>query len=317
MPEIFRICVELLTFCCAAISELSQPNPYIRLVMAYGSHNIGLIVSEEYAVTLRMVYPTWPLTDFLEAPSKNAPIPEPISEGESFGCALLCGDTEESPDSRGIVTAFTEANVWVAKHFCKPCVSEAIEYVLAECSDPRAIHPKPKPISLLVCGATMNVPLGGVIFTLCNEDEHFRLLATRWMEAMLNNTIYYNHVITECCPNHPANPFMRPSTLPIPCPIEGCDMHVCAECHRWHHKSSPCDVDDMPRCPACQRLTVRSEGCDRIHCPCGQQWCYICGQPFGSDFECYDHLMRVHMVELPLNVPLVRDLLAIQKALPV
>jgi hypothetical protein len=269
----------------------------MRLVMGYGGKKIGLMVSNEHASLLREIYPAWTLDGFLDPSGYIETVSGQVCEAKALGCAILCEGLEGPTQSNLVLTTFPGADLRCA-HFCKPCVSAVIEYAIAECSNSTAIHPKPKPISLLVCGPNVNIPLGAVLFALYNEDDACRSLATKWMDLMLAHAIYYDGVITACCPNHSDNAFLRPDSLPIPCPVEGCEMQFCAECHRWHHRDSLCQVDEMRRCPGCKSPTERTIGCDHMHCHCGQDWCYICEMPFKSDLECYLHIEQVHLVHL-------------------
>jgi hypothetical protein len=42
-------------------------------------------------------------------------------------------------------------------------------------------------------------------------------------------------------------------------------------------------------------------------------WCYICGEPFGSELECYDHMRQVHDVNVIGNAPVFRDMLEAER----
>lgn len=35
-------------------------------------------------------------------------------------------------------------------------------------------------------------------------------------------------------------------------------------------------------CPQCDQATVKNEGCNHMSCPCGCQWCWVCGRSIGS-----------------------------------
>lgn len=35
-------------------------------------------------------------------------------------------------------------------------------------------------------------------------------------------------------------------------------------------------------CPKCQLATVKNEGCNHMSCPCGGQWCWVCGKDIGA-----------------------------------
>ncbi|KAJ9642713.1 hypothetical protein H2204_002361 [Knufia peltigerae] len=41
-----------------------------------------------------------------------------------------------------------------------------------------------------------------------------------------------------------------------------------------------------PRCPSCQTMIERNEGCDHMECVCGVEFCYRCGELFDEDDWC-------------------------------
>jgi hypothetical protein len=80
----------------------------------------------------------------------------------------------------------------------------------------------------------------------------------------------------------------------ISCSVQGCPMKLCLHCKQWHPLQTICDKFAHPRCPKCQVLTERNSGCPHMACPCGQDWCFLCGEGFRSAEDCYDHISEVH-----------------------
>ncbi len=49
------------------------------------------------------------------------------------------------------------------------------------------------------------------------------------------------------------------------------------------------DAGDARCCPSCSIRTNRTEGCNHITCPCGYEWCYVCGSRWNSShYACRD-----------------------------
>jgi TRIAD3 protein (E3 ubiquitin-protein ligase RNF216) len=48
------------------------------------------------------------------------------------------------------------------------------------------------------------------------------------------------------------------------------------------------------RCPQCQKAYERTEGCNKMHCPCGTTFCYLCGELLDNK-RCYDHFADGHI----------------------
>jgi len=103
----------------------------------------------------------------------------------------------------------------------------------------------------------------------------------------------------------------------VTCP--GCEYHFCALCSRpWStiskhntarivkHTGRLCavyakkvlddddyidmaDCGDARCCPGCSMRTNRTDGCNHMTCPCGYQWCYVCGSRWNSShYSCAD-----------------------------
>ncbi|KAF4948891.1 hypothetical protein FGADI_9175 [Fusarium gaditjirri] len=70
-----------------------------------------------------------------------------------------------------------------------------------------------------------------------------------------------------------------------------CDTHTCRDCGERGHPGQPCregaaeedvwatmDENRTVNCPGCGRMIELAEACNHMTCPCGQQFCFICGR---------------------------------------
>ncbi|RKK92936.1 hypothetical protein BFJ71_g9928 [Fusarium oxysporum] len=70
-----------------------------------------------------------------------------------------------------------------------------------------------------------------------------------------------------------------------------CDTHTCRDCGERGHPGQPCregaaeedvwatmDENRTVNCPGCGRMIELAEACNHMTCPCGQEFCFICGR---------------------------------------
>mmetsp|Transcript_15161 Transcript_15161/g.12906 ORF Transcript_15161/g.12906 Transcript_15161/m.12906 type:complete len:199 (-) Transcript_15161:120-716(-) len=72
-----------------------------------------------------------------------------------------------------------------------------------------------------------------------------------------------------------------------------CEKVYCSSCLRVPHPESSCEeVDEFmdhaqeneyQKCPDCKMWIYKFEGCEKVICPCGAHFCYICG---AEGFSC-------------------------------
>lgn len=76
----------------------------------------------------------------------------------------------------------------------------------------------------------------------------------------------------------------------IECLAPECGIRFCFQCRKEEH-DGPCrkekygdDVlsETIKPCPNCLIPASKDEGCNKMHCPCGTDWCWICGSPAGA-----------------------------------
>ncbi|KAF3939295.1 hypothetical protein ABW19_dt0200302 [Dactylella cylindrospora] len=65
---------------------------------------------------------------------------------------------------------------------------------------------------------------------------------------------------------------------------------TCEDCEE--KKKKPWEKRIKP-CPKCGVMTQKIAGCNHITCPCGQHWCYVCGEAFPYD-GIYPHMSQEH-----------------------
>ncbi|KAL1732501.1 hypothetical protein EV714DRAFT_206578 [Schizophyllum commune] len=97
----------------------------------------------------------------------------------------------------------------------------------------------------------------------------------------------------------------------LSCP--SCFATVCTGCNEGAHVGRTCEENardvqrkhderlndaliaeqNFKRCPTCQVLVEKTEGCNHISCRCGAHFCWRCTQVFPRD-EIYDHMTQAH-----------------------
>uniref|UniRef100_A0A0M3HSY0 RING-type domain-containing protein n=1 Tax=Ascaris lumbricoides TaxID=6252 RepID=A0A0M3HSY0_ASCLU len=60
----------------------------------------------------------------------------------------------------------------------------------------------------------------------------------------------------------------------------------------------------VKQCPECRLFCERIDGCNHMECPCGAEFCYVCGKPFFGDrsnhYVCStDVTVRVDLFDVP------------------
>lgn len=105
-------------------------------------------------------------------------------------------------------------------------------------------------------------------------------------------------------------PFCDFATIPhendkiFKCLNPECMKESCRQCKEPSHLPYKCDEIEKPddvklriyvenkmteallkKCYQCAKSFIKSDGCNKIKCPCGAEQCYLCGEPI----EGYDH----------------------------
>ncbi|KAF6820765.1 IBR domain-containing protein [Colletotrichum sojae] len=75
-----------------------------------------------------------------------------------------------------------------------------------------------------------------------------------------------------------------------------CGEGACRRCRAPIHPGRPCrpeqedemlmdimDQNNLSSCPFCRRVVELWDGCNHITCVCGQEWCFLCGSPYGNN----------------------------------
>ncbi|KAM0335321.1 hypothetical protein ACHAQA_000366 [Verticillium albo-atrum] len=78
-----------------------------------------------------------------------------------------------------------------------------------------------------------------------------------------------------------------------------CGERTCRLCAGHSHPGRPCTIEEEDQmlmnwmdnneagfCPECYRITLLGEGCNHIHCVCGFNWCFICGEAYHVGHRC-------------------------------
>ncbi|CAL5979148.1 Ankyrin_repeat protein 3 [Hexamita inflata] len=75
-----------------------------------------------------------------------------------------------------------------------------------------------------------------------------------------------------------------------------CNHKWCSDCGDWHKPGKTCvGLGNNKRCPGCKSVTEKIDGCNRIKCPCGTYWCWVCGTFAGATAQIvYQHLTTAH-----------------------
>ncbi|RXW18741.1 hypothetical protein EST38_g7106 [Candolleomyces aberdarensis] len=95
------------------------------------------------------------------------------------------------------------------------------------------------------------------------------------------------------------------------CP--SCFSEICSSCNEEAHQGMTCEerriqsnpgeeerlteewaqLNNIKRCPSCNVLTEKAEGCNHIACPCGAHFCWLCRGVFGR-MMIYVHMTTMH-----------------------
>ena len=221
---------------------------------------------------------------------------------------------DEEPElSRHLINIFSEDGRMTQKHFCVECLYQSLVFNLRkmynkdeDCCSMKNIYEDILPlsnISFVENSSSERIPFGQMIWSLVKEQKISNQIKT-WITALSIRSIMKSSKIT-FCPLHPH------ILLPVPpagaildCSVDSCDFCYCFMCNEWHQKgkcSKDCGVSAGCRiCPFCKEEIVKSQCCNHIHCHCGRDFCYYCGEGFDSDHDCYEHMnSRGHWKEAP------------------
>ena len=139
------------------------------------------------------------------------------------------------------------------------------------------------------------VPIGTLLYNLMS-DRMVAPYVKAWVTACARLAIRSAAHQVTFCPNHPMFPMRLPKNddQTIKCPH--CNNMLCSICKTWHTMDEACqeDIPGAKRCPRCNLPTFKYTGCNRITCPCGCHWCYVCREGFDNPGACYSHMRATH-----------------------
>jgi hypothetical protein len=293
---VLKVSREALRYCCQHNTSAENLASRVRFAWAFPRGNIALLADTERNGALCGCSQALTWDKFFNEDPEPSPFDASITEHEPFGCALLC-DEGVPQTSRTKLVAYPESGERVIQHMCKPCVRETLETALASFLRPQIDVERPPCLSRFAAGARVRIPLGLVLSSLCQEDNAFRELITRWFDSMYQHAANHCHSFVQTCPNHPGQKLLRVGGKSgLFCQVPGCSMKLCSRCREWHPADKISHKSPLycPSCPKCRTMTVKSGGCSHIACPCGQHWCYKCGRGFQSAAMCYVHMLGTH-----------------------
>jgi TRIAD3 protein (E3 ubiquitin-protein ligase RNF216) len=113
------------------------------------------------------------------------------------------------------------------------------------------------------------------------------------------------------CPKCGYQAFLPETEMIFACPVEDCRFASCRKCGQVAHIPLRCEevvrkkrqaegrlkVEEalsdakIRICPKCKKKSIKSEGCNKIQCPCGMIFCYVCRARI--DQVGYEHFCRV------------------------
>ena len=216
-----------------------------------------------------------------------------------FKCRICL---EHVPDSTGVALGPCE------DRFCTHCALDFLKFIVSE----RSTEAVPCPI----CRAPLN------------DEKCLELLATsknhaKTYKGFARMVSLRSHTRLRYCSNTrcgvPFDWVDAPDALDacIQCPL--CWALTCAECRApWHEewtcaearriRADAAAVGTLAKenrwmpCPNCHALIEKTDGCNHIHCICGQDFCYWCGvayMPDGRGCDC--HLLDDPQDDVPTD----------------
>ena len=91
------------------------------------------------------------------------------------------------------------------------------------------------------------------------------------------------------------------------------NISLCTSCHVQYHDGLTCamfisevkqgndndmwlksNAETTKRCPRCQLLLEKIDGCNHVRCLCGAHVCWVCVEWFLTQTKCYDHMSNAH-----------------------
>ncbi|KAK1816479.1 hypothetical protein LTR12_009070 [Friedmanniomyces endolithicus] len=178
------------------------------------------------------------------------------------GHCVSCGDDLEF---------FDVARVPCDHEYCRPCLAKLFELSM---TDETLFPPR--------CCKT-EIPLTRVRFFL--PTDLAKLFEAKYAELSTENRVYCHDVR---CNSFIPTTAVDASNDIVRCP--DCDRTTCAICKGPSHTGDcPNDTalqqlidvahaEQWQRCLDCKRFVELEQGCNHMTCPCGAQFCYICGR---------------------------------------
>ncbi|CAL6074304.1 Conserved_hypothetical protein [Hexamita inflata] len=137
----------------------------------------------------------------------------------------------------------------------------------------------------------------GKFVSFFQDNEHIRDYAFRILIKTGEMAAHHSQQFKFCpiC-NQVADKCGEPGQDSLLYDCQKCNHKWCTDCGDWHKPGQKCaGLGNNKRCPGCKSITEKTDGCNRITCPCGTHWCWVCGTFSGKTAQqVYDHLTAAH-----------------------
>ena len=219
---------------------------------------------------------------------------------------------DEPKLSRKMINIFLDNGEMIQKNFCVECLHDSLLYNLRKmyneeedcCSIDEIFNDSKyiQGISFIDDDNSKRIPLGQMIWAFIKEPKIANQTRT-WMTASAIHGLRRSRKIT-FCPIHHHILLPYHQGIPVSCSVPTCNFYFCVECHEWHQCGKCEKEQSLPAgsriCPFCNEPVEKMQACNHIHCNCGKDFCYYCGQGFENSNECYAHMDKEkHWIEAP------------------
>lgn len=220
---------------------------------------------------------------------------------------LCCGE-HNAASSRAKIPFFNGDGTFSMRTFCVSCAYEMFRLEIERFfNEDRRLDMKTlsenispiRPIQFFnqtVSDSIFSIPLGQFLTSIVQEPI-MRPLVFAWFSALVSQS-FRGSPRLDYCPNHPSI-LVRNSGQLIRCPMIGCQLSLCQQCHRWH-KNGECKIvrpskQGQRTCPNCKRAVTKLDSCNNIGCKCGKFFCFFCGKgPENTREAVFQHMAKDH-----------------------
>jgi hypothetical protein len=231
----------------------------------------------------------------------------PAGHSHILGCVMLCENPRLTTHQ---LTLYTKGGAHQTSSLCADCLKYSLEkftqgFFIDEVMDFEKLStitqamPSIPVIDSVIDGNAYwpQIPLGQLLLTLLSEPELAQLVKA-WVSGILSSALRNTPQYFTYCPDHPHVILLAPQreqgTQYMNCGIPWCTNVYCVNCEKWHDQNDLeiCRNNQYkgPRCPNCKVATIKSGGCNHIHCQhCFKHWCYYCGYLADTGLEVYAH----------------------------